>query len=361
MFRQKGMPHKTVDTLGWMLSRNRIEWTALRRTHEMGFTWNRYCDMRRSSRIIEKEKQKLQKQREEEAANKNAETFPFLSLPPELRNQVYAYYFSALTAEIYEAEKVQENYTIRRNIYADMRDKDDDDAINKYKDLAWLRNDAYGQSHPVFGHETFPLLLTNHEIHAEALTALYASTAFALTIDEEFANLSPPSPQGLAAVPYGWDLSRIRSLTLRIDLAAPCHTILLPSHTDLAFDFSGLKEMVSLTDLRIVVMGWRPRASRIEVGRDGSILDAMLNGRFIVDLGSADDWSAELGELVSKVMEGLPEERRERVKVAFGLSEEEIAALEPYMAFSMRPVNRVYVVGSFIERSFNKVCGGEKE
>jgi hypothetical protein len=96
------------------------------------------------------------------------------------------------------------------------------------------------------------MLFLNHQIHQEIMETIYCNSMFFVTMDLKspiFRSQMKMRGDEEAAVPFGWDLSKIKNLAVRLDLGSQNEHL----STLKAFDFPGLKDMQKLSTLRLVV------------------------------------------------------------------------------------------------------------
>ncbi|KAF2705564.1 hypothetical protein K504DRAFT_448622 [Pleomassaria siparia CBS 279.74] len=234
--------------------------------------------------------------------------FSLLNLPRELRNQIYEQVFAA-TSEKGEGQKKVGNLgpeahtppSSSRHIPPSSSQQTPNspvhDSISTHaKQQLHQRDKANTRSasaHLLREHRTTgrtALLATNHQVYAEALPYLYTDSNFIVHLDPDtnvfaaraYIQRTPPtkdrattsqhknvdhhsSPaaaprpcraETTKAIPFGWNVSLITNLVLRIDLGVMKKADLMNN-----FSWPVLSQMISLRRLRIIVTYWKLRPS----------------------------------------------------------------------------------------------------
>lgn len=145
-------------------------------------------------------------------------------------------------------------------------------------------------------HSISPVLYANRQLHQETMETVFRESSFFVTMDLKSPILrSQTKREGdeEAAVPFGWDLSKIRNMSLRLDLG-PQEDIVSALK---GFRFPHMKFMQKLSILRLVVTVWGPPArytseppmSFLEdtVGNDGKYPEATAFRTMLRDLRNA--------------------------------------------------------------------------
>jgi hypothetical protein len=162
------------------------------------------------------------------------EPFNFAALPRELRDNIYSYLVglnATLDSTEYQFGTSQYRYQKRG---LEQRDVSPEPYISRAQKLPTV----------------------NHMMHDEALDTLYRDNSFTVVVDSSFPVLAVHERFTMhgteVALPYGWDLSRVQNLTLRIDMGDERSI----DGAKLAFDFGGSARMKSLKKFRLMVTIW---------------------------------------------------------------------------------------------------------
>jgi hypothetical protein len=194
----------------------------------------------------------------------NKRPFPFLDLPRDIRDEIY---LQALAIPPKTSKLMYNN----------------------------VRTQAYQAKIQSVSGNTTPtvcLLLASSIVYKEFIDALYRHSAFFLSIDahartirnkSRVANTDLPMPifrigeaysdtkdhvtqrvEAESAVPFGWDLTRVRNMYLRINVGRPRDQ----AKAFTKFNFSGLADMRALVRLTILVACLPPMYSETDLSMD---------------------------------------------------------------------------------------------
>ena len=157
--------------------------------------------------------------------------FPLLALPRELRDEIYSHIIGSRLEDstmMFDSVRTQ--------------------AHNHFRPRRSRRH--LGEKH-----SKIPILFANQQLHQETMETVFRQNTFLVTMDLRSPVLrSQTKHEGdeQAAIPLGWDLSKIRSMSLRLDLG-PRQGIMSALKS---FQFHHMMNMQKLSVLRLVVTVW---------------------------------------------------------------------------------------------------------
>lgn len=162
-------------------------------------------------------------------------SFNFLGLPRELRDEVYSYALGAngdIDLPMYDSIKTQAHHHFRSGVRISRR------CISKRP----LPNSA--------------VLSANSQLNRESLDTVYRENTFFVTVDPDSpifnSRGSKKDYDPAFAIPFGWDLSRITKLCLRIGLGREETA----DDTFSSFQWPGLLNMKNLKQMRLIITTW---------------------------------------------------------------------------------------------------------
>lgn len=162
--------------------------------------------------------------------------FPILALPRELRDEIYSYTLGSqvgLLKPMYDSVNTRAHHCFRPDRRSSRR---------------------LQSSGPL---STSAILFSNLQLHHEAMETVYRENMFFVTMDLTspiFRTQKIKKGDERCAVPFGWNLSKITKLCLRLDLGDSSQDSV--QNTLTSFEFSDLGAMKKLVTLRLVVTVW---------------------------------------------------------------------------------------------------------
>lgn len=247
--------------------------------------------------------------------------------------------------------------------------------LDRLKELEQLKHKGRDIQHGSRYQDIFrvpALLLVCRQISQESLTILYNTTVFSLVMDQHFRILAARTHymgiKSMRAVPFGWDMTRIRTMVVNLDIAQQSLAFDLNIRR-FRFDFEGLAEMTALKNLKIVIMGWLP-FSRHRPEWDNGI---QYKGGIAVTVSEADGRNEfslsstrgiSLGRLIWHIVECLPKDcgvkvdgsvlrkddaGRKPLEISLGLGDETEAELQKNGGSWPR---RRFISGEIMRRAF---------